>query len=339
MKRTVIAWGLALPALGGLIVCGPRAKINLDEDIRAPRLISDDLPDLSDAIAKTESQLPIVEGTEKRITWFNGFQKTPWSVVAIHGFSSSRQETAPLAKRVAHDLRANLFETRLRGHGRRDDVLHQATASMWIEDAAYAFALGQKLGDRVLVIAVSTGATLAALAISAQLHGSQSIGALALISPNFGLRPLSTRLLSWPWMPLILPAFVPRRSFQPINDAHGRYWTEDYRVEALFEMQALIDAADRVDFSSIRIPTLLIASAADDVVDFQVTEEIAARWPTAKLQVVQPPAGAPSSHVLAGDILNPTLTSQLQQQIGDFLEAEVMRSRNKRRYRPGVDRE
>ncbi|MDD4273595.1 MAG: hypothetical protein PHG14_07705 [Desulfobacter postgatei] len=38
--------------------------------------------------------------------------------VYIHGFSATRKETAPLSDLVAKTLNANLFYTRLSGHGR-----------------------------------------------------------------------------------------------------------------------------------------------------------------------------------------------------------------------------
>ncbi|MGB5576356.1 MAG: hypothetical protein WBM88_03025, partial [Woeseiaceae bacterium] len=78
------------------------------------------LPDNLDAwLQQTEQQAAdrfgLVPGTEKRITWFGEHRQTPYSVLYLHGFSATRQETAPLAEIVANRLGANLYETRLAG--------------------------------------------------------------------------------------------------------------------------------------------------------------------------------------------------------------------------------
>ena len=73
----------------------------------------DEIPDLQALLL--ESPADLIPGTEKRLTWHDEEQQTEWSVVALHGFSASRQESAPLAELVAKQLGANLFETRFSG--------------------------------------------------------------------------------------------------------------------------------------------------------------------------------------------------------------------------------
>ena len=53
---------------------------------------------------------------------------------------------------------------RLAGHGRSGAAMAEPLAGDWIEDMAEAMAIGRRLGDRVVVIATSTGGTLAAIA-------------------------------------------------------------------------------------------------------------------------------------------------------------------------------
>ena len=86
--------------------------------------------------------------------------KTPWAVVYLHGFSATRQETSPLSEEVARVLGANLYETRLRGHGLPGDSLGHVQASDWLNDAAFALDVARRLGDSVMVIGTSTGGTL-----------------------------------------------------------------------------------------------------------------------------------------------------------------------------------
>jgi hypothetical protein len=69
----------------------------------------------------------LIPGTEERVTRVSD-DRTEWVVVALHGFSATRQETAPLAEIVASRLGANLFEARLAGHGLTENALRGVKA-------------------------------------------------------------------------------------------------------------------------------------------------------------------------------------------------------------------
>ena len=55
---------------------------------------------------------------EARIIWFDSsHQKTPYSVVYLHGFSASQAEGDPTHRRFAREFGCNLFLSRLADHG------------------------------------------------------------------------------------------------------------------------------------------------------------------------------------------------------------------------------
>ncbi len=56
-------------------------------------------------------------GCAKQIVWADGVRKTPISVVYVHGFSATGAEVRPLPDLLAKALGANLYFTRLKGHG------------------------------------------------------------------------------------------------------------------------------------------------------------------------------------------------------------------------------
>src|SRR3990167_6477878 len=124
--------------------------------------------ELETYIAKREAAIPgLRPRVEKTIVWADPHRRrrTPYALVYIHGFSASRQETAPLADTVAAELGANLFYTRLAGHGVDDvDAFASVTADDWKNDAREALAIGALLGEKVILVGNSTGATLALLA-------------------------------------------------------------------------------------------------------------------------------------------------------------------------------
>ena len=112
-------------------VLGPRVDTTISLDtISLPK-------DLDLYLIASESQFDdITEGTEKKIVWAQeANQKTPISVVSFHGFSATRQELSPLADIVAKSLNANLFYTRLAGHGRGSAGMIQGSVNKWANDA------------------------------------------------------------------------------------------------------------------------------------------------------------------------------------------------------------
>ena len=151
-----------LVILGGLWLFGPREPASLslpNFDIAAPS-------GLDTYLAAREAVFDdIVPGTEKSIVWANKRDtKTDIAIVYIHGFSASAMELQPLPNRVATALGANLFFTRLTGHGRGSIAMQTASVASWMKDMAEALAIGRRLGHRTIIIATSTGGTLAAAA-------------------------------------------------------------------------------------------------------------------------------------------------------------------------------
>ena len=270
-------------------------------------------PDIDLWLADREkAYADIVPGTEKRVIWAGAKgAKTPLAVIYIHGFSATSEEIRPVPDQVARTLGANLFYTRLAGHGRGGDPMATATAGDWLEDTAEALAIGGRLGDRVLVIATSTGATLAAYgAVDPAL--SANIAGIVMVSPNFGVKPAAAKILDLPaaryWGPIVAGA---TRSFNPVNADHAKYWTTQYPTTALFPMAALVRDAKTLDLSAAKTPLMVIYSPRDSVVDAEKTLTAVKGWGgTVRLEAREIAAGDdPYFHVIAGDILSPGQTA------------------------------
>jgi esterase/lipase len=271
-------------------------------------------PDVDAYLANTELQFSDIRpGVAKRVIWAGAVgAKTPLAVIYIHGFSASSEEIRPGPDQVAKALGANLFFTRLAGHGRTSDALASATANDWWQDMAEAMAIGRRLGDRVLVISTSTGGTLAALA-AADPQLSQNMAGIVMISPNLGLKPWSAMLLDLPaaqyWLPWIAGD---TRSFAPLNDGQAAYWTTTYPTTALLPVAALVRAARAVQYFTVKVPLLVFFSPQDQVVNPVQTQVILSYWggPLQWQPRSMGPGDDPYSHVLAGDILSPGQTAQ-----------------------------
>jgi len=253
------------------------------------------------------SQAPLIEGTEKRIRWFEGrhSSKTHYSIVYIHGFSATRQEIAPVAELVADALGANLFETRLTGHGLQANPLADVRAEDWLDDAAEALAIGSELGQNIIVMGTSTGATLALAMIHHPTFAQ--VSHLVLISPNFATRDSSAEVLTWPGGPqLAYMVSGDTRSWTPNNKLQAQYWATSYPMDALVEMMRLVKFVRTLLPMDITQPLLVLYSPHDSVVDTQWISSAFEQIHAPRQQLVPfTESGDPSNHVIAGDILSP----------------------------------
>lgn len=268
---------------------------------------------VSTYLAWREAQVDgITEGAQKQVIWAGGPETpTEWAVVYIHGFSATAQEIRPVPDDVAHALGANLIFTRLRGHGRNGDAMLDGTVARWMVDTAEAIALGREVGKRVLVIATSTGGTLAAAAALDPVL-MKDVAGIVMISPNFAINSPMAGMLMWPaaryWMPIFAGE---RRSFKPLNDQHAIFWTTQYPSVAVLPVAALVKAVHRADLGGVKTPALFMFSDNDQVVDATATHAAIAQWggPVTLWQPQLTDADDPAQHVIAGDIVSPNQTA------------------------------
>lgn len=321
MGRKIVGILLALIAIGALaFYLGPRVPV--DTTIRFdPAAIGSD-PEAY--LAATEAVVPgIRPGLAKEIVWADPASKakTPLAIVYVHGFSATKGEVRPLADKVAAALGANLFYTRLTGHGQDGAAMATGSVNAWVNDYAEAMAIGRALGDKVVVIATSTGAALATWGAT-QPALSTDVAMIAMISPNYGVQASGAGILTMPWGKQIAELIIgPERSFEPVNAKHAELWTTRYPTAATLPMAALTKLAYETQVETIAIPALFIFSNDDKVVRPDLTREIAGRWGAAHELVPVERNDDPSNHVIAGDALSPSTTDTLAQRIVVWVKA------------------
>lgn len=281
--------------------------------------------DVDAYLAAAEADVPNLRpGAQKAVVWADPALRapTPWSIVYLHGFSADRHEVEPLVGDLATTLGANVFFTRLTGHGRDAAAMGEASVDDWLRDAAEAVEVGSAIGERVLLVGTSTGGTLA-LWVAARPDLSDDLGALVLLSPNFRPRDGKARILLWPWGGLIARLVEgPERCFETHGDAHARHWTECYPTSSLLPMMALAEAVRDSPLEDIHTPTLVIYVPDDQVVDPREIELGYARLgaDVKVLHAVEAP-GDPERHVPAGAALSPGSTEEVRRAIEAFLES------------------
>ena len=300
--------------LGVVFALGPRpntkASVTFD-----PNLIGDNLDNY---LSRTEGKIKnLVEGAEKEILWADptAQSQTDISIIYIHGFSATKHETRPVTDKVAEALDANIFYTRLTGHGRDGAGMAEASFQDWANDFAEAIAIGERIGKKIIIISASTGSTISTWGLT-HPELTKNVAGLVMISPNYELHGISTWLANIPWAEKILPAIGgSQRSWEPLNEEHAKWWTTSYPSKAIFPMTSMLKVLKNVDKSEIKTPAFFIYSPNDKVIVAEEADKVASQWGGAVKILKIEEASDPYKHVIAGDILSPENTNRITYEI------------------------
>ncbi len=293
----------------------------LKRDGVAPQLPADIDAYLQASEAAAAETFPLIADTEKRIRWQTPGERSDYVVIYLHGFSATRQEIAPVPELVADSLHANLYETRLTGHGRSHGAMLETSAEDWLDDAAEALAIGNMLGERIVLIGTSTGATLALAMNGHPLM--ERVDSIVLISPNMGPRDATAQWLTRPAGPLIAQLMVgDTRSWTAHNSEQQRYWSTRYPTAALVEVMRLVRRAEKAIRMPLDAQVLMLLSQYDAVISPAAAETAFRRIDATYKHLVDiKGVGDPSNHVLAGRILSPHTSYETALLISEFVTA------------------
>ena len=273
-------------------------------------------------ITMAESQITDIRpGLEKSIIWAAApHQRTRYAIVYIHGFSASKEELRPVPDRIASALDANIFYTRLTGHGRTAEAMRDASVAAWMQDLAEAYQIGSVIGNKVILISCSTGGTLVAAGMASGMF-SEQLFSTVFFAPNFGVHDWMATLLTWPlasyWAPLVggeMQTNIPR------NHLHAQYWTTSYPTISLIPVMQLIDIVDNTDLSPSSVPALFYFSPDDRVVDPQKTENFITRWRGPKLimRINGNDTEDEFNHLITGQVVSPSQIKRASDTVLDW---------------------
>lgn len=284
----------------------------------ADNTIPTQLDQLENYLADAESRFAnIRKDCEKTIVWHAGkCVQRDLAIVYIHGFSASRMETWPLCDRLADSLKANLFYTRLTGHGQDGAAMAAATVDDWLNDGLEAMAIGQRIGKKIILVGTSTGGTLATW-LAAQPSVAPRIHRLVLLSPNFAPKnPMSALALWPPGLRLFERLFGGWRCFTVSNDQQARYWTLRYPVNAIATMMHLVLLSWRVDLKHATMPVLMMANPWDRVINVSMAVARYRSFPSCHKKLLFFRGNKDiGRHVLAGNIMSPQSTGSVLAEI------------------------
>ena len=328
IRKIAMAFGGFLALAAAAIGFGPTEPIDETITFQASSLGSD----LDEYLVKAEANIPnLIDGAQKQIVWSDpaNKQKTPVSLVYLHGFSATLEETRPMPDIMAESLGANIFYTRLNGHGQDGEALAQATVNDWYNDTAEALEIGRSIGEKVIVIGVSTGATFATWAAT-KPELLRDVAGMVLMSPNYGVQNSAAGLLTLGgarfWVPLIAGA---ERSFDTVNDEHAKWWTNSYPTVAVLPMMASVEQVAALEVEKVSVPALFVYHPTDQVIRADIARQIAERWgaetDAGKSTLIHEVLEAEDryDHVIAGRILSPSNSKPLADRAVEWIKTLV----------------
>lgn len=208
-------------------------------DFKLPSL-PEDPTDLEQFINRSERVLPLKEDNASRIVWNDPGvkQPTPYSLVYLHGFTASQGEGAPLHRHFAERYGCNLFLSRLAGHGLREHAMSNFTLENLIDSAVFAYSAGRAIGDNVILMGTSTGASLALL-LASRLPNIHSV---ITYSPLIRLRSRRARWISYPVVNEIAVHLFRLHTIHNYSkdERESMYWYQNYPAESLKTLNRLL---------------------------------------------------------------------------------------------------
>lgn len=285
-------------------------------------------PDQLDEFIRTkEAGHKVKEDNEARIVWYNdtAHAKTEYAIVYLHGFSASQEEGDPVHRNIAKKFGCNLLLTRLADHGLDTvDAMRKLTADKYWESAKEALAIGRQLGNKVILMGTSTGATNALQLAAAYPNDVQ---ALVLMSPNIAINEANAWILNNPWGLQLATMIQGTRTVRSSDEReiYKKYWYSEYRLEAVVALQEMLESSMKKEtFNKITQPTLMLYYYKDEVhqdsvVKVQPMKEMFAQLATPAAQkrsVAMPNTG---NHVIGSPIKSKDVEG-VENEVAKFLE-------------------
>lgn len=256
LKKILFALVLLISVACVVYFVGPKPEFK-PVDYTPPK-VEQDLSQLDSLVAADEAKVADLRpNNEARIIWASDKkEKTPISVVYLHGFSASQMEGNPVHKDFAKRYGCNLYLSRLAEHGRIDtNAFQNLTPDNFFESAQKALEIGRKLGDKVILMSCSTGSTLSIMLAKE----NPDIYAYIMLSPNIDIKDPTSTLVTEQWGPqitsLVLGGDYNRIQYTPEAQ---KYWDKVYHINGIVVTKRLIkDYMNPQSFANIKAPLFM----------------------------------------------------------------------------------
>ena len=264
MKTRKIYFALILLAiLTAIYALGPKPETPTYNNHLAETTYS--VSTIDSVVRYQESELQLRKNNEAQIVWADSIGKpSEYVILYLPGFSATRMEGNPTHRDIARKIGANLFLSRLDFHGFEDSRFDEFTAEGIWNSAKEQLAIAENLGQKVIVMGTSTGATLG-LMLAAKFP--DKVYALVNLSPNIRVNNAAAFLLNDPWGSEIATLVFggEGRQIKHKQEEAKLYWDTIYPVSAVVQLQELLETA-MVDstFQKVTCPALTLYYYKDE---------------------------------------------------------------------------
>lgn len=225
------------------------------------------LTELDTYINQKEAKLPVKTDNEARIVWADSTHKaqTEYVLIYLHGFTASQGEGEPVHREFAKKFGCNLYLSRLAGHGLKgEDAMLEFTPEKLWASTLEAYAIGKKLGKKVIIMGTSTGGALA-LRLAANFP---EIKGVILYSPNIAINDGSAWLTNKPWGLQLIRKVMGGMYSKKSADTDPKvlqYWYSQYRLEAVPQLQEFIETSNtKQTYQQVKQPVLMLYYYKDE---------------------------------------------------------------------------
>lgn len=287
--------------------------------------VENNLTKLDTFVRKKERTIPYLRYDNQAKIIFNNKlkpEKTKYSVLYLHGFSASWIEGSPIHKDIARRYGANLYLARLAGHGSdEEEPFKNLTAQQLWDSAKEALAIAQQLGDSVVVIGSSTGASLG-IKLATQ---NPRVCAVVAYSPLVDFYTSALWILDKPWG-FQIASMVMGGSFfdnKKASEMAKKYWTTRYHLQGAIALKSLIaNMMTTETFSQVKQPIFVgyyyaSEQKQDNIVSVKAIQEMYKKIKhNAKQEVAYSKA---NNHLIACEYTS-SQWQDVRQNTADFLE-------------------
>lgn len=286
-----------------LIVVGPRIKFkNEFEKTKIPNKLGE----IDQYLLIEESKFNLEANTKKEITWNGDQKRTEYAVIYIHGFGASKNEIYPIPNNIAKALNANIFFTRLKGHGINDkNAFKDVKTKDWLRDIDEAIQIGQSIGEKLILIGTSNGGTCAIWALK---NYPDKIYSAVLISPNIYPKDKRTSLIYYPWGRQI--AYLITGGYNELEIRQNKrieheevtpFHSPIRQVDSIIAMMGLVKLINNNGFNEIKTPLTIAYSPNDPIVNSQTINKFISEYGGYKKTISMILVESIHSHVPVGN--------------------------------------
>ncbi len=278
--------------------------------------------DLDNYLKNSEISLgDVPEEAQKKIIWSNEEKnKTEIAIAFLPGFSTTNFQQKEFFDKLSKDLNANIFLSRLSGHGREHPGSKQMSAENYLNDTSEAIEIAKRIGNKVILIGFSLGGALTTAAsfdeeLSKDLHG------VVLFAPAYvgTLRNISLWLYAGSFLDIINLDCNDYINDQKKYDC-TKYSTNVFETSDGVEGGHIMSAVAEKNFSENKIPALTFFDYDDDVLNSYETKKRLDNWGNKKSKIVIIESGEKdiTQHFIVG-FLNPELDEFYIKEISNWI--------------------